>query len=236
MINVGDDAEVANVRLIHAAIVEEQSGEYPGTVRSGLDEAARIGILRAPRSIREGSLPRTPSATKALRVSGRRYLRNRIIRSSLRTYVKKARTVVDHGDAEEAGPLVKLAVSQLDKAASKGIIHRNQAARRKSRLMRQLAAAGSPRVAAATPVAAPTRARARTATKGATKAATAAAPASRPRVTTTRTRAASAPAATPEAAPAPTRTRRAASATTGESAPAPAPRTRQPRQPRTPQE
>lgn len=82
----------------------------------------------------------TRSALKAHRVSERRRERNRAVRSALRTYVKKARTgiVQSPGDAVE---LVKEAVKRLDKAASKGIIHKNQAARRKSRLMRQLARA-----------------------------------------------------------------------------------------------
>jgi small subunit ribosomal protein S20 len=88
-------------------------------------------------------VPRTPSALKALRVSERRYVRNRSVRSALRTYVKKARTSVEGGVLEEAPDQVRLAASQLDKAASKGIIHPNQAARRKSRLMKLLATAGS---------------------------------------------------------------------------------------------
>jgi small subunit ribosomal protein S20 len=86
------------------------------------------------------------------------------VRSSLRTYVRKARSTVAAGALDEAPDLVKLAASQLDKAASKGVIHPNQAARRKSRLMKALAAAGvaaqeeQPAEAAATPARSRTRA------------------------------------------------------------------------------
>ena len=48
-----------------------------------------------------------------------------------------------HGDAENASDLVRLAVKRIDKAAASGVIHKNQAANRKSKLMRQAAAAQS---------------------------------------------------------------------------------------------
>jgi len=89
---------------------------------------------------------------KAHRVGERRYARNRPVRSALRTFVKKARTgiaAVPGGAAEEAAALVAQAAKELDEAASKGIIHKNQAARRKSRLMHQLAVATKAAVAAA---------------------------------------------------------------------------------------
>ncbi|MBI4213762.1 MAG: 30S ribosomal protein S20 [Chloroflexi bacterium] len=115
-------------------------------------------------------MPRTPSAVKALRVSERRRLRNRSVRSALRTYVKKARTSVAAGEIEEATDFAKTAVSQLDKAAGKGVIHSNQAARRKSRLMHQLALARSAAqkaAAAEEPKAVPARGRTRAATRAA---------------------------------------------------------------------
>ena len=78
------------------------------------------------------------SAIKRLRSAERRRLRNREYRGRARTAVKKARQLIDAGQAEEAREAVRLAVSALDKAASKGIIHQNNAARRKSRLLNRL--------------------------------------------------------------------------------------------------
>jgi small subunit ribosomal protein S20 len=80
------------------------------------------------------------SALKAHRVSERRRLRNRAVRSEVRTYVKKARIGLATGIAEDAAAAVVDAARELDKAANKNVIHPNQAARRKSRLMKRLAA------------------------------------------------------------------------------------------------
>ena len=80
----------------------------------------------------------TKSAIKRLRSAERRRLRNRVYRAGARTAVKKARQAMDSGDPEQAREAVRAAASALDKAAEKGIIHKNNAARRKSRLMRQL--------------------------------------------------------------------------------------------------
>lgn len=63
--------------------------------------------------------------------------RNKAVRSSVRTYVKKAGVAVA-SSAEDAQEIVRRAVRALDKAAQKGIVHRNAAARRKSRLMSRL--------------------------------------------------------------------------------------------------
>ena len=57
------------------------------------------------------------------------------VRTALKTYVNKAQREINGGDTDEAGLAVVQAISALDKAANKGIIHRNQAARRKARLM-----------------------------------------------------------------------------------------------------
>jgi small subunit ribosomal protein S20 len=83
-------------------------------------------------------LANTKSAIKRLRSAERRRLRNRVYRVGARTAVKKARQAMDRGDPEQAREAVRAAASALDKAAEKGIIHKNNAARRKSRLMRQL--------------------------------------------------------------------------------------------------
>jgi len=75
------------------------------------------------------------SAIKRMRSSRRKQERNRVFRSQARTFVKKARTLIDEGQLDEAQEAVQQAISALDKAAEKGIIHKNNAARRKSRLV-----------------------------------------------------------------------------------------------------
>ena len=76
------------------------------------------------------------SSIKRIRSSRRKAARNQIVRSSARTYVRKARRLIAAGDLDQAHPVVQQALSALDKAAQKGVIHRNNAARRKSRLMK----------------------------------------------------------------------------------------------------
>lgn len=83
-------------------------------------------------------MPNTRSAMKAMRNSERKRIRNRVYRSSSRTHVKRARALIEAGQLEEAREAVQNAGRALDKAAQKGIIHRNSAARRKSRLMNML--------------------------------------------------------------------------------------------------
>lgn len=78
------------------------------------------------------------SALKRIRSSERKRLRNKPIRTALKTYVKSAQVDMASGDADLSAAAVVHAISALDKAASKGIIHKNQAARRKSRLMSKL--------------------------------------------------------------------------------------------------
>ncbi len=89
----------------------------------------------------------TKSAIKRVRSSERRRLHNRQFRTEARTYVRKARTQIEAGELEEAQKSVAEAVRALDKAAQKGIIHKNNAARRKSRLMSQLNQASQPKAA-----------------------------------------------------------------------------------------
>ncbi len=76
-------------------------------------------------------------AKKVARVQERRRVINRRIRSSTRTAVKKAVNTLN-SSASEAGSVVAGAVSALDRAVSKGVVHRNAAARSKSRLMKRL--------------------------------------------------------------------------------------------------
>jgi small subunit ribosomal protein S20 len=83
-------------------------------------------------------LANTRSAQKRARQSEKRRLRNRVYRSRARTFIKKTRRLIEEGRLEEAEAMALQAIRALDKAASKGIIHKNNAARRKSRLMRYL--------------------------------------------------------------------------------------------------
>ena len=69
-----------------------------------------------------------------------RRLRNKAVRSELKTRQKRAVTAAEEG-ADDSVELTRLALKRLDKAASKGVIHKNQAARRKSRLMKRIAVA-----------------------------------------------------------------------------------------------
>lgn len=80
----------------------------------------------------------TKSAIKQIRVSERKRLRNKPIRTRAKTEVKKARLLIEAGELEAAQAQAHVASRTLDRAASKGVIHRNNAARRKSRLMKQL--------------------------------------------------------------------------------------------------
>ncbi len=75
------------------------------------------------------------SQIKRNRQNERRQLRNKSVRSELRTRSRRAVEAAAAG-ADDAGEMLRLAVKRIDKAAAKGIIHPNQAARRKSRLAR----------------------------------------------------------------------------------------------------
>lgn len=81
------------------------------------------------------------SQIKRNKQNEKRRVKNRVIRGSARTAVKKAQTQLAAGNSDETKKSVLEAISQLDRAAQKGTIHKNSAARRKSRLMKSLAAA-----------------------------------------------------------------------------------------------
>lgn len=80
----------------------------------------------------------TKSQMKRDRQNERRRIRNKAVRSEMRTRVKNALSAGE----DEAGEALRTAIKRIDRAASKGVIHKNQASRRKSRLTRQLAASG----------------------------------------------------------------------------------------------
>lgn len=82
----------------------------------------------------------TKSSKKDLRRSAKKTIRNKAVRSALKTYIKKVRTTVTQENPEQASVALIDAVSALDKAVQRGIIHKNQAARRKSRIAKKAAA------------------------------------------------------------------------------------------------
>ena len=78
------------------------------------------------------------SAIKRIRISTYKTLRNKMIISSLKTSIKKYEEALKAGNLDEAKVLYKSVASRIDKAASKGSIHKNAAARKKSRLSKKL--------------------------------------------------------------------------------------------------
>jgi len=81
-------------------------------------------------------MPNIKSMKKDLKRNAKKNERNTSAKSALKTFIKRARTA----SGEEAAKAVGLAAKHLDKAAERGIIHKNQAARRKSRMMKAAAA------------------------------------------------------------------------------------------------
>ena len=77
-----------------------------------------------------------PSQKKRNRQNEKRRLRNKSVRSELKTRTKSATTAITSGD-DNATELVRVAQKRIDKAASAGVIHKNAAARRTSRLMKK---------------------------------------------------------------------------------------------------
>jgi small subunit ribosomal protein S20 len=94
-------------------------------------------------------LPVTKSAKKQTRVNERKRLRNKSVRTLAKTRIVQAESLLFSGQIEEGQKAVVAAISSLDKAAEKGILHPNNSARRKSRLMKKLNKAQTP--AAKTP-------------------------------------------------------------------------------------
>jgi small subunit ribosomal protein S20 len=80
------------------------------------------------------------SQIKRIRTNEKARLRNKAVKSELKTQVRHVREAIAAGDKETAAAALATASRQLDKAASKGVIHLNQAANRKSALAKQVAA------------------------------------------------------------------------------------------------
>jgi small subunit ribosomal protein S20 len=79
------------------------------------------------------------SQIKRIGTNARRHERNKAVKSELKTSIRAARTAAETGDAEAAAAALKVAGQKLDKAVSKGVIHKNQAANRKSALAKKAA-------------------------------------------------------------------------------------------------
>ncbi len=83
-------------------------------------------------------MPNIKSAAKRARQNITRENRNRRIKSMLKTSIRRFEESLQSGDVEEARVKMNTAVRQIDKAAAKGVVHKNNAARKKSRLNRML--------------------------------------------------------------------------------------------------
>lgn len=85
-------------------------------------------------------MPNIKSAKKRVKVSEKKNLRNRMIKSAVRTSVKKLEAAIA-ADPQTANAQLVVTTSEIDKAASKGVMHKNAANRKKARLAKQLAKA-----------------------------------------------------------------------------------------------
>jgi small subunit ribosomal protein S20 len=83
------------------------------------------------------------SAIKRIKQNEKRRVRNAAARSTVRTALKGARTAIDGGQVDQARETLHRTIQLLDKAVTKGVLHKNAAARKKSRLTRQLNALAS---------------------------------------------------------------------------------------------
>ncbi|HEU5349476.1 MAG TPA: 30S ribosomal protein S20 [Ktedonobacterales bacterium] len=84
-------------------------------------------------------MPNLRSSKKRMRIEEKRRAHNAAVKSTVRTFVSKARTAIaSDAAAPETEEAIRIAISNLDRAVRKGVLHRNNAARRKSRLMARL--------------------------------------------------------------------------------------------------
>lgn len=88
--------------------------------------------------IRGCPVPNIKSQMKRVKTNEKSRQRNKAVKSALRTYVRNFRRAAEAGDVEVATKAAKIANRQLDKAVSKGVIHKNQAANRKSAISKKL--------------------------------------------------------------------------------------------------
>ncbi len=86
-------------------------------------------------------MPNIKSAKKRVRVTKAKTLRNKMIKSNLKTVIKSADAAVE-AKAENRAEAVRVAIKRVDQAAAKGVLHKNTAARKKSQLQKMLNQAG----------------------------------------------------------------------------------------------
>lgn len=80
-------------------------------------------------------MPNTKSAKKALLKSRERYLRNRSTKSAIKTYTRRVKQLAEKGEVQASLEQLRRAISIIDKAVKRGILHKNTGNRKKSRLM-----------------------------------------------------------------------------------------------------
>lgn len=83
-------------------------------------------------------MPTTKSVEKQVRIAEKRRIRNKSVKSEVKTHITQAEKLIFSGQLDAAKEAVNTAIRSLDKAAEKVIIHSNSAARRKSRLVKKL--------------------------------------------------------------------------------------------------
>lgn len=95
-------------------------------------------MIKKTKIIRRIALRKDRSAIKRAIQSEKRRLRNLHIKSTMKTTIKKVISGIERGDKEEIARLFREAVSYIDRSASKGVIHKNQASRKVSRLSKKV--------------------------------------------------------------------------------------------------
>ena len=131
MVDVGDDAEVANTRLVAHKVF----GRAPHCI--GFPSAAIVPPFLTP----ERSLPHVAnikSQIKRNRQNERLRVRNKAARSELKTRARAAIIAAESGDADAAESALRLAQQRIDNAIANGVLPKNTGARRKSRLTKQV--------------------------------------------------------------------------------------------------
>ena len=83
-------------------------------------------------------MPNIKSSVRSVKTDAERHAKNFAVRSTVKTVTRKTLEAINGKQADEAKTLLTTAVSTIDKAAKKGVIHKNAAARKKSRLMKKL--------------------------------------------------------------------------------------------------
>ena len=103
-------------------------------------QGSEVGHCRNRPKTRKYTVANIKSQIKRIKTNQKAQERNRAVKSEVRTAVRTAREAIAAGDKDKAQDAVKNANRKLDKAASKGVIHKNQAANKKSAISKQAAA------------------------------------------------------------------------------------------------